>query len=195
MRPHPATLCICLVACLGTDVPVLFGQASPATKPATALDFVVKDIDGKDVDLAQYKGKVVLVVNVASKCGFTKQYAGLEALYDQQKENGLVVLGFPANNFNGQEPGSDEEIKTFCTNTYGVTFPMMAKLSVKGEDKAPLYRYLTEPSTANEFAGEISWNFNKFLIGKDGKIVARYPSNVAPDDPKLVDAVKSALAR
>lgn len=170
-------------------------EDTPTTKPSTALDFVVKDIDGKEVDLSSYKGKVVLIVNVASRCGFTKQYAGLEKLYAEHKDEGLALIGFPANNFNGQEPGSNEEIKTFCTSTYGVTFPMMSKISVKGDDKAPIYRYLTEPATAGEFAGEVTWNFNKFLIGKDGKIIARYPSNVAPDDPKLVEAIKTALAK
>lgn len=170
-------------------------QPSPTTKPASALDFVVTDIDGKPADLSQYKGKVVLIVNVASKCGFTKQYAGLEKLYEANKEAGFVILGFPANNFREQEPGSDADIKAFCTGTFGVTFPMMSKISVKGDDKAPIYHFLTEPETAGEHAGEITWNFNKFLIGKDGKIAARFPSNVAPEDPKLDEAIKSALAK
>jgi glutathione peroxidase len=171
------------------------GDTTPTTKPATALAFVVKDIDGKDVDLSTYKGKVVLIVNVASKCGFTKQYAGLEKLYEEHEDAGLVVIGFPANNFNGQEPGSEDQIKSFCSTTYGVTFPMMSKISVKGDDKAPLYRYLTEPATAGEFAGEIGWNFNKFLIDKDGKIAARFPSDVTPGDPKLIEAITAALAK
>jgi glutathione peroxidase len=180
--------CVALLSGAGADT-------TSTTQPASALDHTVTDIDGNEVDLARYKGKTVLIVNVASKCGFTKQYAGLEKLYQEHKDAGLVVLGFPANNFNGQEPGSDEEIKSFCSDTYGVTFPMMSKISVKGTDKAPLYRYLTESSTAGEFAGEITWNFNKFLIGKDGKIIARFASNVAPEDPKLVEAVKGDLAR
>lgn len=189
-------------AMLAVFLSLIFGVATmrgddhPTTRPANSpLDFVVKDIDGKDVNLSMYKGKVVLIVNVASKCGYTKQYAGLEELYKDHKDDGLVLLGFPANNFKGQEPGTDEEIKAFCTAEYGVTFPMMSKISVKGEDKAPLYKFLTEPATAGEFAGEIGWNFNKFLIGRDGKIIARYESKVAPDDAKLVDAVKAALAK
>jgi glutathione peroxidase len=172
-----------------------FAHAQPATRPADALAFTVKDIDGRDVDLGQYRGKVVLIVNVASKCGFTKQYAGLEKLYEQYQDKGLVVLGFPANNFNGQEPGTDAQIKEFCTGTYDVKFPMMSKLSVKGDGKAPLYHYLTEPATAGEFAGEIGWNFTKFVIGRDGKITARFPSQTTPQDPKLIAALDAALAK
>ncbi len=167
--------------------------AEPTTMPTTALDHVVKDIEDKDHDLSQYKGKVVLIVNVASKCGFTKQYAGLEKLYENYKDKGLVVIGFPANNFGGQEPGSNEQIQEFCSSKFNVTFPMMSKVSVKGDDKAPLFKYLTEKPTAGDLAGEIKWNFNKFLIGKDGKIVARYESKVAPEDKKLIGEIEAAL--
>ena len=125
------------------------------TQPADALNFIVKDIDGNEVNLAGYQGKVVLIVNVASKCGFTKQYAGLEKLYETYKDRGLVVIGFPANNFGGQEPGTDAEIRTFCTSKFNVSFPMMSKISVKGDDKAALYKYLTEQPTAADFAGDI----------------------------------------
>src|SRR5436190_23111797 len=141
---------------------------SPATKPAASpLDYTVKDIDGKDYNLAQLKGKVVLLVNVASKCGYTPQYTGLEKLYEQKKDQGFVIVGFPANNFKSQEPGSNEEIKQFCTSKYHVTFSMMSKISVKGEDMHPLYKFLTEEPTAGEFKGDIGWNFTKFLIDKN----------------------------
>jgi glutathione peroxidase len=152
----------------------------------------MKGIDGKPVDLAAYKGKVVLVVNVASRCGYTGQYAGLQKLYDSQKDKGLVILGFPANDFGAQEPGSDAQIAEFCSAKYGVTFPMFAKITVKGPDKAPLYKSLTE---AADPKGEVSWNFEKFLIGKDGAVIGRFKSGVAPDDAKLVQAIEAALAK
>jgi glutathione peroxidase len=174
----------------------LVSAQSPTTAPATgALDFVVKDIDGNDVKLADYKGKVVLIVNVASKCGFTKQYAGLEKLYKEKKDAGFVVLGFPANNFNGQEPGTEEEIKAFCSDKYDVTFPMFSKVSVKGDDKAPLFKFLTEPAVGGPNAGEATWNFNKYLIDRDGKLVAHYVSKVTPEDPTLVGTIDAALAK
>lgn len=198
MRPGCFTIlmsfCVLLLLlCIGPMT--VRGDSTPTTKPASALDHVVKDIDGKDVDLSAFKGKVVLIVNVASKCGYTKQYAGLEKLYETHKDAGLVLIGFPANNFNGQEPGTDAEIKSFCSLTYGVTFPMMSKISVKGDDKAPIYQFLTEPETAGEFAGEIGWNFTKFLLGRDGKIAARFGSKVAPESPELVEAIEKALAQ
>ncbi|MGD9782393.1 MAG: glutathione peroxidase [Kiritimatiellia bacterium] len=155
--------------------------------------FTMKDIDGNDASLAAYKGKVLLVVNVASKCGFTGQYAGLEKLYQTHADRGFAVLGFPANNFLGQEPGTEAEIKSFCTLTYGVTFPMFAKISVKGKTIHPLYAFLTSKETNPEFAGGITWNFNKFLIGRDGKILGRFGSRTAPDDPELVAAIEQAL--
>jgi glutathione peroxidase len=154
---------------------------------SSIYDFSPKSIDGKTVPLTGYKGKVVLVVNVASKCGYTPQYAGLEALYQKYKDRGLVIAGFPANNFGLQEPGTDEEIKTFCSTKYNVTFPMFSKVSVKGDDKAPLYQYLT----AN--AGEIKWNFTKFLVGKDGKVIKRFDSAVKPDSEELTSAIDAAL--
>jgi len=168
----------------------------PTTQPgdAGALGFVVKDIDGRDVDLRNFRGKPLLIVNVASRCGYTRQYAGLEKLYEKYKDRGLVVVGFPANNFGGQEPGSEAEIKTFCTEKFGVTFPMMSKISVKGADKHPLYHYLTEPPTAGPFAGEIGWNFTKFLVGPDGRVQARFNSKVEPEDPQLAAAIEKALA-
>jgi glutathione peroxidase len=156
-------------------------------------EFVLKNIDGQEVKMEQYRGKVLLIVNVASKCGFTPQYAGLQKLYLTYKDQGFYVLGFPANNFLSQEPGSNEEIKNFCSTTYDVTFPMFAKISVKGDDKHPLYRFLTEEQTDPQFAGEISWNFNKFLVNKDGKITARFGSKVKPEDAQLIAAIEKAL--
>lgn len=156
----------------------------------TIYDFSMKTIDGQEKSLAEYKGKVVLIVNTASRCGFTPQYKGLEALYEQYKEKGFVVLGFPANNFMGQEPGSNEEIKKFCELKFKTTFPMFSKIDVTGSNMAPLYAYLTKESGFN---GSISWNFNKFLVGKDGKVIARYGSNTDPEDPQLKTAVEKAL--
>jgi glutathione peroxidase len=177
-------------------------EASPATQPAAKaptpapagpLEFKVTTIDGEPATLADYKGKVVLIVNVASRCGFTGQYAGLQKLYDKYMERGFVILAFPANNFKSQEPGSNEQIKAFATSTYHVTFPLMAKISVAGDDKAALYRYLTEKETGGEFAGEIEWNFTKLLIGRDGKVVARFPAKVKPEDSKVIAAIEAAL--
>ena len=151
-------------------------------------EFTMNSLTGKPVPLSEYKGKVVLVVNVASKCGYTPQYEGLEALYKKYKDKGLVVLGFPANNFGAQEPGTNEEIGSFCKSKYGVTFPMFSKISVKGEDKAPLYQFLTASG------GEIGWNFTKVLVGKDGKPIQKFNSNVEPDSKELTAAIEKALA-
>ena len=155
----------------------------------------MRDIDDSEVALSSYKGKVMLVVNVASKCGFTGQYEGLEKLYETYREQGLVVLGFPANDFLKQEPGTNEEIKQFCTLTYGVTFPMFAKIAVKGKDIHPLYAYLTSPVTNPGHSGAISWNFNKFLVGRDGAILARFGSRTKPGDKDLVAAIEAALVK
>jgi len=162
-------------------------------KMKSIYDFTVKDIDGKDVKLENYKGKVVLIVNVASKCGFTPQYEGLQKIYTKYKDQGFVILGFPANNFMGQEPGTNEEIKQFCSLNYNVTFPMFSKISVKGKDIAPLYQYLTEKETNPEFSGKISWNFNKFLIDRQGKIVARFGSRAKPESQEVIAAIEKAL--
>lgn len=155
---------------------------------ASVYDFSLDSIDGKPAPLADYKGKVLLLVNVASKCGFTPQYTQLEAVYEKYKGQGLVVIGFPANNFGAQEPGSNEEIKEFCNRKYNVSFPMYSKISVKGDDKAPLYQYLTSTG-----GGEIKWNFTKFLVGRDGNVIARYESKVKPDEPEVVAAIEKAL--
>ncbi|HEX8912035.1 MAG TPA: glutathione peroxidase [Humisphaera sp.] len=155
------------------------------------MDNKVKDIDGKEVDLAQYKGKVVLVVNVASFCGNTKQYTQLEALNKKYKDQGLVILGFPANEFGKQEPGTDAEIKTFCTSNFKVSFPMMSKVVVKGEGITPVYQQLT--STAG-FEGPVQWNFQKYLIDRNGAVIAKIAPKTVPDAPQVVAAIEKALA-
>ena len=170
---------------------------APAEKEAPAAriyGFVMDDIRGKPVSLADFEGKVLLIVNVASKCGFTPQYAGLQALYEKYGDDGLVVLGFPANNFKNQEPGTNAEIKAFCRTNYGVTFPMFAKISVKGDDKAPLYAYLTEGVEDESLRGEIGWNFTKFLVDRHGRILARFDSRVTPDSEEVQNAVAAAIA-
>jgi glutathione peroxidase len=169
--------------------------ADATTQPVSPLDFKVNDIDGKDVDLSQYRGKVVMIVNVASRCGYTPQYDALEKLYESDKDRGLVIIGFPANNFHSQEPGTNDQIKTFCTSKYHVTFPMMSKISVKGDDQAPLYQFLTSTDKDGKFGGEIGWNFTKFIVDRNGQVVARFPSKVKPTDPELVEAVETALGK
>ncbi|EPG73340.1 glutathione peroxidase [Leptospira fainei serovar Hurstbridge str. BUT 6] len=158
--------------------------------PTSLYDFTVKDIRGKEISLSKYKGKTVLIVNVASKCGYTYQYDNLEKVYKKYKEKGFVVVGFPANNFGSQEPGSDKDIEQFCRLQKGATFDMMSKISVKGEDKHPLYSYLT---SASQPSGEIEWNFEKFLISPEGKIVSRYPSAVEPDSKAITEAIEKIL--
>lgn len=151
--------------------------------PASVYEFKLKDIDGKNFSIAQYKGKKVLIVNTASKCGYTPQYADLQKLADQYKDK-VVVVGFPANNFGQQEPGANSEIKTFCEKRFGVTFPLSEKVSVKGDDISPLFKYLTEAPNP-DFTGEIKWNFEKFLIDENGKLIHRYRSAVTPLDPSI----------
>ena len=167
-------------------------SAAAHADQGSALTGTVKKIDGTEVDLAKYKGKVVLIVNVASRCGYTGQYAGLQKLSDTYKDTGLVVLGFPANEFGAQEPGTDAEIATFCSSKYGVTFDMFSKIAVKGPGIAPLYKTLTESADPK---GDVGWNFEKFLIGRDGKIVGRYKSGVAPDDAKLKATIEAELGK
>ncbi|MGA2136121.1 MAG: glutathione peroxidase [Bryobacteraceae bacterium] len=167
----------------------LFACAAALFGAASVYEFTLNSIDGAPAPLDVYKGKVLLVVNVASKCGFTPQYKELEAVYEKYKDQGFVIAGFPANNFMSQEPGTNQEIKSFCTRTYGVSFPMYGKISVKGSDIAPLYAYLTGAK-----GGDIKWNFTKFLIGKDGTILERFEPPVKPDDPKVTAAIEKALA-
>ena len=169
--------------------------ASLFAQSKTIYDFTIKSIDGQPVPLSSYSGKVVLVVNVASKCGFTPQYAGLEAVYEKYKDRGLVIVGIPANNFAQQEPGTNDEIKKFCSNKYNVTFPMMSKVSVLGDDKAPLYSFLTGKDTDPQYAGDIKWNFTKFLFDRSGKPVARFEPATTPDSPEVTAAIEAALAK
>lgn len=159
------------------------------------LDFKMKSLDGKEVDLSKYQGKVVMIVNVASECGATPQYEPLQELYETYKDQGFVVLGFPCNQFGAQEPGTAAEIKTFCTENYGVTFDMFSKVDVNGENAAPLFKFLTSEETNPGHSGKIGWNFEKFLISRDGKVVARFKTPVAPDSEEVVTAIKAELEK
>ncbi len=170
-------------------------SAALPAQEKSIYNFTLKSIDNQPVSLESYKGKVVLMVNVASRCGFTPQYAGLEALYEKYKDKGFVNVGIPANNFAQQEPGTNEEIKTFCSRKYNVSFPMMSKVSVKGDDQIALYHFLTDASTDPQFAGDIKWNFTKFLFDRNGKPVARFEPATTPDSPQVTSAIEAALAR
>ena len=189
--------------CMTLAVALLFSTAAcelPAVEKdaqavAPALNFKMKKLDGKEADLNDYKGKVVLIVNTASQCGLTPQYKQLEGLHEKYGAQGLAVLGFPANEFGKQEPGTNTEISQFCAKNYGVKFDMFEKVVVKGDGKCPLYEYLTSKETNPGFDGEITWNFEKFLIGRDGKVVARFAPRIKPDDPKVVAAIKKELAK
>src|SRR5580658_2238561 len=161
----------------------------------SVYDFTLNSIDGQPAPLASYKGKIVLLVNVASRCGFTPQYTALEAVYEKYKDRGFVIVGIPANNFGSQEPGTNQEIKTFCQSKYSVTFPMMSKVSVKGDDTTPLYQFLTDKTANPQTGGEIKWNFTKFLIGPDGHVLARFEPAVTPDSPEVTAAIEKALAQ
>jgi glutathione peroxidase len=181
-------------ALCGLLISPLFAAEKPNGDNAmTALDFKMTGIDGKEVDLSKYKGKVVLLVNVASECGYTPQYKGLQALYEKFSDAGLVVIGVPSNEFGKQEPGSNADILKFCQTNYKVTFPMLSKVVVKGEGQTPLYSYLTSKETNPKFAGDIGWNFEKFLIGKDGNVIGRYKSSVEPMSDQLTTAIKTAI--
>lgn len=171
----------------------LFLAITPASLAGDCVhDFTVKSIKGEPVDLATYKDKVLLIVNVASECGATPQYATLVALHEAYKDKGLVVMGFPTNDFGGQEPGSNEEIAKFCSSNYGVNFPMFTKIPVSGDAKEPLFEYLVS-ATNPDREGEIGWNFEKFLVGKDGKLLRRFGSNVEPDAEEVISAIDEAL--
>jgi len=168
------------------------GVSHMAANTSTVYDFTLNDIDGKPVSLSQYKGKVIMLVNTASFCGNTPQYADLEQMYETYKDKGFEILAFPANNFGQQEPGSNEEIKGFCLTKYSVGFPLFSKISVKGDDKHPLYRYLTEQSP---FPGEVEWNFQKYLIDRSGNVVARYKHGTKPLAQEIVKDVERFLAK
>lgn len=161
--------------------------------PDNINDIVVKDMEGNDINLSDYNGKVLLIVNVASECGYTPQYKGLQEIYSEYKDKGLEILAFPCNDFGGQEPGTNEEIKEFCSVNYGVNFTLFDKIKVLGDEKEPLYERLTNnPNTEN---GDIKWNFEKFLIAKDGRIVKRFRSKVKPESEELTAAVEAELAK
>lgn len=168
---------------------------SEPVKEKGMYEFTMKDIDGNDVSLEKYKGNVVMLVNVASRCGLTPQYEGLQAIYDKYKDRGFTVLGFPANNFMGQEPGTEAEIKEFCSLNYNVGFPMFSKISVKGTDQHPLYRFLTHPETNPGFDGDITWNFEKFLADREGKIIARFSPRTVPTDAEVIEKLEAALVK
>lgn len=170
-----------------------YGADTETKEVSPVLQFTVKDIDGKDVFLGDYQGKVLLVVNVASRCGHTPQYEGLEKIYKKYKDQGLRILAFPANNFGAQEPGSNQEIKTFCTSKYDVSFDLFEKVSVKGDDKCPLYQFLTDEKKNPGFGGEVPWNFQKYLIGREGNVIGKYEPGVAPEDAKFTEAIEKAL--
>ena len=197
MKAKLTSAFVALVVCSTVFAISLSSRASNAAdsgeKMNSIYDFTLKDIDHKEVNLATYRGKVVLVVNVASRCGFTPQYEGLQKLYAKYKDRGFVILGFPANNFMAQEPGTDEEIKTFCSAKYNVSFPIFSKISVKGDDIHPLYKFLTSKETNPDFGGDIKWNFSKFLLDKNGKIVARFEPAVKPESDPMVQAIEKAL--
>src|SRR5881409_1097079 len=168
------------------------GSALAAENMSNLREIPLKDINGKDTSLKAYQGKVLLVVNVASKCGYTPQYAGLESTYRKFKDKGFAVLGFPCNDFGAQEPGTNEEIKQFCSSKFDVTFPLFDKLHVKGAEQHPLYAALTGKDSP--FPGDIKWNFGKFLISRDGKILKRWDSKATPDSKEITDAIEAALA-
>ena len=178
-------LYLMLLLCIAT--------AAVAGSAKQVYSYKLKTIDGDPITLAQYQGKVLLLVNVASACGYTPQYTALESVYEKYKGRGLVVVGIPANNFANQESGTDAEIKTFCSRKYHVTFPIMSKVSVLGTDKTPLYQYLTDKATNPSTGGEIKWNFTKFLIARNGNPVARFEPAVTPDSPEVIAAVEAAL--
>jgi glutathione peroxidase len=175
--------------------------AAPTTQPQEGssvpgvLNFTMKSLAGDEIPLSKYQGKVILMVNVASKCGNTPQYAGLERIYKKYADKGFVILGFPANDFRHQEPGTDEEISTFCTTKYGVTFDMFSKVVVKGDGQCPLYTYLTSAETDPQYPGPITWNFEKFVIGRDGKIAARFTPKTQPESDKVIAAIETELGK
>ncbi len=170
------------------------GTAAAADKPA-ALNFTMKSLDGKEVDLGKYQGKVVMVVNVASKCGLTPQYKQLQALHEKHEKEGLVILGFPCNQFRQQEPGTAEEIRKFCTANYGVSFPLFAKIEVNGDGACDLYKYVTALDVKPKGPGKITWNFEKFVIGRNGEVVARFAPQTKPDAPEVLKVIEAELAK
>jgi glutathione peroxidase len=178
-----------------TLLAALLFLSATAFAASSLYDFTMPALNGSPTPLTGFKGKVVLVVNVASQCGYTPQYEGLQALYTKFKDQGFVIAGFPANNFGGQEPGTNQEIGAFCRSKYGVTFPMFSKISVKGADQAPLYKFLTDKSANPKTGGEIQWNFTKFLVDREGRVIQRFEPAVEPQSKELVTALESTLKK
>ena len=193
--PRPRAL---VLAAFGVAVSLLVTAALAKEKSKDippVLQFETKSLDGQPIDMARYKGKVLLIVNTASKCGYTPQYKGLEALNEKYGKEGLAVLGFPCNQFGHQEPGTAKQIADFCTSKYNVTFDMFEKVDVNGDGAAPLYKWLTSTEATPSDPGKVKWNFEKFLVGRDGKVIARFRSKVKPSDHHLVDAIETALKK
>jgi glutathione peroxidase len=188
----PAGLAI--AALFLTVIPRAMAAQDSNKKPSSVLEFTVKDIDGKDVPLSRFRGKVLLIVNTASQCGFTPQYKGLQEIYEKYKDRGLEILAFPANEFGAQEPGSDAKIKEFCSTKYKVGFPLFSKIVVDGKGIHPLYDYLTSDATNPKFAGRIPWNFSKFLVNRKGEVIGRYKPDVKPESAELTGEIEKALA-
>jgi glutathione peroxidase len=186
------TACVCELRPTDKETPAMPAQPARASVPPV-LDFTMNRLVGEPAHLGDYQGKVVLIVNVASKCGYTPQYAPLQKLHETYHERGLAVLGFPANEFGNQEPGTDADIAEFCERNFGATFDMFSKVVVKGDGICPLYDYLTSEETNPEFGGEMKWNFEKFLIGRDGRVVNRFGSRTSPDSDEMIAAIEAAL--
>lgn len=184
-----------LFVCVVVMSPLILAEEKGARKVPAVLNFKMQTLDGQPVELSKYQGKVVLFVNVASECGLTPQYKGLQALHERYAKQGLAIVGVPANEFGGQEPGSNAQIAAFCKKNYGVTFDMLAKVVVDGKDICPLYRYLTSKETNPKFGGPLKWNFTKFLIGRDGQVIGRFEPNIEPEAKELVEAIEAALAK
>jgi glutathione peroxidase len=186
------TMAVLLTGCCATQARA---QEKSGKEVAPVLRFTMNNLAGKPVDLSKYRGKALLIVNVASECGYTPQYKGLQALHEKYAAQGLAILGIPSNDFGSQEPGTNEQIADFCKKNYGVTFDLFAKVPVAGKDQTPLYRFLTSEQTNPRLAGPVRWNFEKFLIGRDGSIVARFASDVEPDSDEVLRALRAALAK
>jgi glutathione peroxidase len=183
------------VASLLAAIPLAMAASNDGPKkPGSVLGFTVKDIDGKEVPLSKFQGKVLLIVNTASQCGYTPQYKGLQEVYQRYKDQGLEILAFPANEFGVQEPGTDEQIKEFCASKYKVSFPLFSKIVVKGKAIHPLYDFLTSEESNPKFAGPIPWNFSKFLVNRKGEVIARFEPGVKPESPELTGSIEKALA-
>jgi glutathione peroxidase len=199
LSDHPAMkkplIAFAAIALVASPLLIRAEEKKAEPKPVTApLSFTMKSLEGQEVDLSKYKGKVVLIVNTASECGLTPQYKELQETYTKYKDKDFVVLGFPCNQFNGQEPGDAKEIGAFCTKNYGVTFPMFAKVEVNGDNATPLYKLLTSTDAKPTGKGKISWNFEKFLIGRNGEVAARFAPRTKPDDAKVTEAIENAIA-